>query len=133
MLLSKVVVSYPAEKFLRGSCELWKGTGSSSGFFVAMEVASCVFRQGDDDYFVKVEIEKSHWIDLFIDHMLANRPCILTKSSTKSWKIREYLAKTVNGRSGACLEYLTENYGQFPLIRKILSFPAKEFNFCCLL
>lgn len=65
------------------------------------------------DRYPRIDLEKTHWIDIFTEFMLKNQPFILKRSATKSWMSRElWIKKDLAGMTSTPnYEYIIEKYG----------------------
>ena len=66
-----------------------------------------------DSPFPNVDVNDTHWIDLFVDFMLENKPCILLSSATEDWESRKrWVIQDEDGKSSPNYDYLVETYGK---------------------
>lgn len=62
----------------------------------------------------KFDVEATHWIDLFVDFMLQNKPCILKSTATRNWKSRkEWVLENYNNNQTPNFDYFSTNYGNY--------------------
>ncbi|VDD86973.1 unnamed protein product [Enterobius vermicularis] len=73
----------------------------------------------------KFDVEATHWIDLFVDFMLQNKPCILKSTATRNWKSRkEWVLENYNNNQTPNFDYFSTNYGE--LIAPLADEEAEE-------
>lgn len=63
--------------------------------------------------FPRIHLERTNALDLFINFMLRNQPCIICASATAKWKSRQQWIKVVDGKSVIDVEFFTKQYGSF--------------------